>query len=202
MGLYGSQWVSVGLYGSQWVSVVSMGPHGSLWVPMSHSGAPSPPLLPTDAPRDVWVEVTPPSPILEGHGVTLKCRASSNPAPHNYAWSFNGAALQRYGAQLSLLPHGSDVGLYGCTATNTIGAAESRAVRLEVICEWGAVGWGRGGSMGRRGGSMGRRGVSMGCRGVSMGRRGVSMGRCGVSMGRYGGSMGRYGGSMGRYGAL
>ncbi|XP_074423986.1 B-cell receptor CD22 [Larus michahellis] len=107
------------------------------------------------APRDVVVEVTPPSPVREGEEVTLSCRDSAKPPSETYSWSLGGQVLPHSGAQLLLKPvRGEDGGSYSCGATNAVGTAQSRPVQLEVHCEWGKMA-APGGARGRRGGLTG-----------------------------------------------
>ncbi|XP_059690639.1 B-cell receptor CD22 [Gavia stellata] len=85
------------------------------------------------APRNVWVEVTPPSPVHEDQEVTLRCRDSSNPPPHNYTWSWEGRILPHSTAQVLLRPiKATGGGSYTCQATNLLGTAKSRPTTLEV----------------------------------------------------------------------
>ncbi|XP_074023699.1 B-cell receptor CD22-like [Numenius arquata] len=88
--------------------------------------SPAVPLEVYYAPRDVRVEVTPASPVLEGGEVTLSCGHSSHPPPHTFAWSLGGRSLPHSGARLLLGParatHG---GSYRCEVTNSLGTATS-----------------------------------------------------------------------------
>ncbi|XP_064296664.1 B-cell receptor CD22 [Phalacrocorax carbo] len=85
------------------------------------------------APRDVWVEVTPPSPVHEGREVTLRCRDSAKPPSNSYTWSLEGRILPHYTAQVLLQPtKATDGGAYSCQATNGLGTAKSLPVTLEV----------------------------------------------------------------------
>ncbi|XP_074874852.1 B-cell receptor CD22 [Buteo buteo] len=92
------------------------------------------------APRDVRVEVTPPSPIHEGWEVTLSCRDSSNPPSHTYTWTMGGHILPYRTARVLLeATKAEDGGSYSCQATNDLGTAKSFPTTLEVYCEWGKM---------------------------------------------------------------
>ncbi|NXI66082.1 CD22 protein, partial [Anseranas semipalmata] len=85
------------------------------------------------APRDVWVEVEPASPVHEGWQVTLSCHDSANPPSYTYTWSLEGRILAHSTAKFILQPvRSQDSGSYRCQATNIVGMVESSPTVLEV----------------------------------------------------------------------
>ncbi|XP_068785562.1 B-cell receptor CD22 isoform X2 [Struthio camelus] len=85
------------------------------------------------APRDPRVEVSPPTPVLEGQEVTLSCRLTANPPPYTHLWTRDGQPLPQSGAQLRLTPaRPEDRGTYRCQASNTLGTAASSDLFLDV----------------------------------------------------------------------
>ncbi|XP_072048951.1 nephrin-like [Amphiura filiformis] len=75
------------------------------------------------SPRDVFINQSPPNPVVENTLVTLRCTADANPVPDHFIW-LKGEVEVGNNANVLKFPNinRNDEGQYKCKATNGIGS--------------------------------------------------------------------------------
>ncbi|XP_072048954.1 uncharacterized protein [Amphiura filiformis] len=74
------------------------------------------------SPRNVFINQSPPNPVVENTPVTLRCTADANPVPDHFVWLKGEAEVGNDGNVLQFANiNRNDEGQYKCKATNGIG---------------------------------------------------------------------------------